>query len=593
MLSEPVNYHRNLNFAIDFSNVAEEAPHYHKETEMALVLKGTATYRIHHQEFKLKTGDAIIVDTYDLHRITESSEDVIMLTFYINMEAFTHLYPNIDFMIFACEEFSQDASERHQKMQNKISFLIHHMAQMMFLRMDENTADQLMSDKLQEILYLMVNHFQGFFIENKEFRYGNDDANPVDLDRLYRIITYMYQNYDKKITLQDVADMEHLSMYYASHLIKKLSGLSFQNLLNYIRVEVSEKSLNEDKYTLTQISDHCGFSSLAYYNKCFKIWHGITPAQYRKQPRPSSRSFHKPFDRNEAMMLLEPYLNTELPAQHEEDNRFSSHHIFIPVQPTYSDGINSDQIIPLNIILDSPDQLSEYKDILVPLKPHSITCLSDTGGSVRSGENSNANNTHISHYRSSGSYKSVRTAADALEYLINERSPHMRIINTPLTSSAYSTEGTLPDLPSLLNASGMPTPFYSLFKALAQIPGKICEKQKQYILVKSNDSISLIIFNTDMYQPLNVYLQFNHNNRPACMVRKSIKKTHCIRYISNILNDSVSAASDTAAPVPGTALSSYIPDLVSGTTELLKVSEPNSQRINLTMEPGELTILIF
>ena len=91
MLQEPVHYYKNLNFAIDFSNVAQEAPHYHKETEMALVLRGSVTYRIHHQEFHLKTGDAIIVDTNDLHYIVESSEDVIMLTFYINMEAFTDI----------------------------------------------------------------------------------------------------------------------------------------------------------------------------------------------------------------------------------------------------------------------------------------------------------------------------------------------------------------------------------------------------------------------------------------------------------------------------------------------------------------------
>lgn len=564
MLLEPINYYRNLNFAIDFSNVAEEASHYHRETEMTLVLKGTATYRIHHQEFKLKPGDAIVVDTYDLHQITESSEDVIMLTFYINMEAFTHLYPNIDFMIFACEEFAQDASERHQKMQSKISFLIHHMAQMMFLRMNKNTADRLMTDKLQEILYLMVNHFQGFFIENREFRSGNDDANPIDLDRLYRIITYMYRNYSNKITLQDVAEMEHLSMYYASHLIKKLSGLSFQNLLNYIRMENSEKLLCEDKYTLTQISDFCGFSSLAYYNKCFKTWHGITPAQYRKKPRPSSRSFHKPFDQHEAMMLLEPYLNVELPNQHEEDNRFSSHHIFIPIRSDYDDEFSPDNIPPLNIIMDSPEQLTEYRDLLLPLKPHSISCLSETSVSGIT-----------------GNARSIRTTAEALEYLIDEHTLYIRLINSAPDPSAEDANSSMCSLPSLLNRSGMPTPFYSLFKTLSDIQGKIYEKQKQYILIKNDDSISLIIFNTDNQQPLNIYLQFTHGNRPDYMVRKRIRNTHNIEYINRITNKS------TAALIP------HMSALVSGTTELVEVTEPNSQRINLTTEPGELTVLSF
>lgn len=540
MLLEPVNYYRNLNFAIEFSNVAEEAPHYHKETEMALILRGNATYRIHHQEFHLKTGDAIVVDTKDLHYITDSSEDVIMLTFYINMEAFTHLYPNIDFMIFACEEFSQDVSERHQKMQNKISFLIHHMAEMLFLSKNPDTEDLLLEEKLQEILYLMVNHFQGFFIEDREFRLGNNDANPADLDRLYRIITYMYQNYDKKITLQDVAEMEHLSMYYASHMIKKLSGLSFQNLLNYIRVENSEKLLN-DKYTLTQISEDCGFSSLAYYNKCFKIWHGITPAQYRRQPRPSSRSFHKPFDQGDALKLLEPYLNVELPDQQEDDNRFSTHHIFIPIRSEYNEGAPLQHVLPLNVMLDSPDELSEYKDILLSLTPDSIS-------------------TGIALYRN----LSVKTAADALEYMLREHSPHIH-----MAGSANA----------LLDADKMPTPFYSLFRSLSLIKGQVCEQQQQYILIKSDSSISVILFNTDMCQPLNVYLQFNHSNRPDFMIRKSIRPEHCIDHIKKIAGDA--------------DIRDHIFDLVSGSAELIETSDYSGLHLPVTVAPGEVTTLTF
>lgn len=544
MLLEPVHYYKNLNFAIEFSNVAEEAPHYHRETEMALVLRGSATYKIHHQEFHLKAGDALVVDTQDLHRITDSSEDVIMLLFYINMEAFTDLYPNIDFMIFACEEFNQDASERHQNMQNKISFLIHHMAQMMFLRQNKDTADQLMVEKLQEILYLMVNHFQGFFIENREFRSGHDDANPADLDRLYRIITYMYRNYDKKLTLEDVANMEHLSMYYASHLIKKLSGLSFQNLLNYIRVECSEKLLNEDKYTLTQISDLCGFSSLAYYNKCFKTWHGMTPAQYKKLPKPSARSFHRPFDHSEAMMLLEPYLNAKLPQQDEDDNRFSSNHIFIPIHENYAKEAPLRKLLPLNIVLDSSKNLGEYSELILPLNPDSITVKEAIPNCGLTFSN----------------------AAQAFEYLIKERA-HLIALHDRYTGVA------------LLTSDDLPTPFYAVHKALSAIEGDVCEQQNQYILVKGESTVSIILFNTNERRPLHVYLQFNHNDMPPCMIRKDIGPENCVDALRKIAHTEL--------------LKPYIFELTSGTSHLIKSGDSGSLRINLTVEPGVLTIVTF
>ena len=43
MLPEQINYEKNLPFAIGFSNVAKEPPHYHREMEMALILRGTAS----------------------------------------------------------------------------------------------------------------------------------------------------------------------------------------------------------------------------------------------------------------------------------------------------------------------------------------------------------------------------------------------------------------------------------------------------------------------------------------------------------------------------------------------------------------------
>ena len=53
----------------------------------------------------------------------------------------------------------------------------------------------------------------------------------------------MYDNYTRKLTLSEIADREHLSIYYLSHIIKEATGLSFQDLLSYIRVEESEHLL--------------------------------------------------------------------------------------------------------------------------------------------------------------------------------------------------------------------------------------------------------------------------------------------------------------------------------------------------------------
>ena len=172
-------------------------------------------------------------------------------------------------MIFTCEDCGIESEQKKQEMQNKLAFLKRQLAEIMMIILKDGKNHSLIMEKLGDLIFIMVNQFQGFFIENNQFRSNENQISRLDMDRLYRIIKYIYLNYDTKITLEDLANLEHLSSYYISHLIKDNLGLSFQNFLNYVRVEFAERFLAEGKLTLTQISEYCGFSSSAYFNKCF------------------------------------------------------------------------------------------------------------------------------------------------------------------------------------------------------------------------------------------------------------------------------------------------------------------------------------
>ena len=101
--------------------------------------------------------------------------------------------------------------------------------------------------------------------------------------RLNRITDYIYENYKRKLTLQEIAEREHLSMFYLSHAIKASAGMSFQELLNFIRVKESEILLLGTNKKISVISDECGFSALRYYIKHFQTWFGLHPSEYREK----------------------------------------------------------------------------------------------------------------------------------------------------------------------------------------------------------------------------------------------------------------------------------------------------------------------
>ena len=86
------------------------------------------------------------------------------------------------------------------------------------------------------------------YVVNEDGKFQNETGGKTSkilAGRLNRIMDYMYENYERKLTLSEIAENEKLSIYYLSHIIKEATGLSFQDLLSYIRVEESERLLLE------------------------------------------------------------------------------------------------------------------------------------------------------------------------------------------------------------------------------------------------------------------------------------------------------------------------------------------------------------
>lgn len=62
--------------------------------------------------------------------------------------------------------------------------------------------------------------------------------------------------------------------------IKALSGQTPSQFLRTIRLKRAAELLSKDSDNVTQIAYSVGFSSLSYFNKCFKEQFGVTPGQF-------------------------------------------------------------------------------------------------------------------------------------------------------------------------------------------------------------------------------------------------------------------------------------------------------------------------
>ena len=98
---------------------------------------------------------------------------------------------------------------------------------------------------------------------------------------VYKIMKYIRGNYDRKITLDDIASQVYLSRSYISSLFKEETGNSLTAYINHVRVEQSKRLLADERISLVDIAGMCGFEDQSYFTRVFKRETGMPPNRYR------------------------------------------------------------------------------------------------------------------------------------------------------------------------------------------------------------------------------------------------------------------------------------------------------------------------
>ncbi len=81
----------------------------------------------------------------------------------------------------------------------------------------------------------------------------------------------------------ELADQLALSREQTHRKLKQYTSLSTGKFIRYIRLLKSCIYLNENKFSIAEISYKVGFDSPSYFNKCFKDEMGISPGEFKKK----------------------------------------------------------------------------------------------------------------------------------------------------------------------------------------------------------------------------------------------------------------------------------------------------------------------
>ena len=130
------------------------------------------------------------------------------------------------------------------------------------------------ADSLHALSYILLDNLQ-LYTEALPFASERNS-------RAVRLATeYVQAHFAEPISLGGAAEQLGLSPNYLSMLFKRVTGQSFRDYLNTLRVEEAKRLLESTDYPIVDIAVACGFGDQSYFTRVFRKYTGLSPKQYR------------------------------------------------------------------------------------------------------------------------------------------------------------------------------------------------------------------------------------------------------------------------------------------------------------------------
>ncbi|AOT70752.1 response regulator transcription factor [Geosporobacter ferrireducens] len=135
--------------------------------------------------------------------------------------------------------------------------------------------------KIQNIRELKASYTN--YLKNTTLAIGENREKELS-GLILKSLKYINNNYQKNISLDDVAKEVNMSYHYFSKFFKETTGKNFVDYLTEIRIERSKELLKDVSASIKDICHEIGYSDPNYFCKIFKKVTGMTPTEFRSNP---------------------------------------------------------------------------------------------------------------------------------------------------------------------------------------------------------------------------------------------------------------------------------------------------------------------
>lgn len=266
-----VRHHKlkNVNFSID--RISETVVHEHSSLELGLVLRGTVKVLCEHQDRTVGVGGLLLFNSYDKHNL--SSADGATVLFMQLAPGFGMAYfariASVDFDYAGVEKIGADA---YKSITHKLL-----MAARAFFAEPEAYGLECAA-WAAGIVALLLRHVPYQLSSEAEIM-----TKKKKIGRQQRISSFIEQHYREKLTLEQLANAEGISITYMSRIFAELFRKTFQEYVSEFRLTKAMPLLKNPSIYLVDVCMECGFSDTRYLNAVCQKKYGCTASQLREK----------------------------------------------------------------------------------------------------------------------------------------------------------------------------------------------------------------------------------------------------------------------------------------------------------------------
>lgn len=249
--------------------------HYHDAYEMYYLFSGDKYYFIKDKTYHAKRGSLVMIKPYEIHHTSNFSNEPyerMLITFKKHfLDELSGAFQKTEF--FKCFDENIHIIEFSGSEQAFVESALYSM-----LREAKNEgyeSECLIKMTLAQLLLLTVKHS------------GNENAQQEGYrDAVHKTVSlaaaYINNNYREDITLDSLAERFFISPCYLSRTFKRVTGSSFVEYVNGVRIKEAQRLLLKSDMRVSKIAYTVGFKSTTHFGRAFKSVVGKSPLSYRK-----------------------------------------------------------------------------------------------------------------------------------------------------------------------------------------------------------------------------------------------------------------------------------------------------------------------